>query len=176
MRVRDVSNPVSARRAFHLTRATDSAGDNPQDAVPAGPGPQVSSPSHLYPSISTERIMRAVEQQRRISQQLEDLRIQQRQRTAFLRAAGLKWVVAIYGVCGGLALLSLLLLIARPGLLARALDALGGVIAFLLMLEESIKQGLALIPLSSWLLSGAALLVVLMMGLWVRLMRPPKEA
>jgi hypothetical protein len=119
--------------------------------------------------------MRAVEQQRRISQQLEDLRIQQRRRTAFLRAAGLKWVVAIYGLFGGLALVALLLLITQPELLARTLAALGGGIAFLLMLEESIQQGLALIPLSNWLLSGATLLVVCMMGLWVRLMRPPKE-
>jgi hypothetical protein len=30
--------------------------------------------------------------------------------------------------------------------------------------------------LSNWLLSGMALVVVLMMGLWVRLMRYPKEA
>jgi hypothetical protein len=120
--------------------------------------------------------MRAVEQQRRVSQQLEDLRIQQRQRTAFLHAAGIKWIMAVYGISGGLALVFILLLIVQPGLLGRILSVLGGGIAFLLMLEESVRQGLAPVPLSNWLLSGAALLVVLMMGLWVRLMRPPKEA
>lgn len=177
MRVRDVRDQLSARRALRLIRATE------RDTGPGGSGrnwsgeqPQVGSPSHMYPSISTERIMRAVEQQRRISQQLEDLRVQQRQRTAFLRTAGLKWIVALYSLSGGLALLFILLLIARPELLAHALDALSGGIAFLLVLEESIQQGLELIPLSNWLLSAAALLVVLMMGLWVRLMRPPKEA
>jgi hypothetical protein len=44
------------------------------------------------------------------------------------------------------------------------------------MVEEEIKLGLSLIPSSSWLLSGAALVIVLMMGLWVRLMRYPQEA
>jgi hypothetical protein len=178
MRVRDVRNLLSAQRAFHPTRATEHEGSVPEDSVrdSLGEPSQISSPSRLYPGISTERIMRAVEQQRRVSQQLEDLRIQQRQRTAFLHAAGVKWIMAIYSVSGGLALVFILLLIVQPGLLARTLSVLGGGIAFLLMLEESIRQGLAPVPLSNWLLSGVALLVVLMTGLWVRLMRPPKEA
>ncbi|HEY1353751.1 MAG TPA: hypothetical protein VGF67_29425 [Ktedonobacteraceae bacterium] len=178
MRVRDVRNLLSAQRAFHPTRTTEHEGSDPGDSACDHPGrpSQISSPSRLYPGISTERIMRAVEQQRRVSQQLEDLRIQQRQRTAFLHAAGIKWIMAVYGISGGLALVFILLLIVQPGLLGRILSVLGGGIAFLLMLEESVRQGLAPVPLSNWLLSGAALLVVLMMGLWVRLMRPPKEA
>lgn len=178
MRVRDVRNQFSARRASHRTRPTRHEGKNSTGSLHTRPGeqPHVSSPSRLYPAISTERIMQAVEQQRRISQQLEDLRTQQRQRTAFLRTTGLKWIAALCGVSGVLALTFLILLIVQPGLLARTLDALGGVIGFLVMLEESIRQELALIPLSNWLLSGAALLVVLMMVLWVRLMRPPREA
>ncbi len=178
MRVRDVRNKLSTQRASHLTRSTKHEKHNPADSLRTRPGeqPQIHSPSRLYPGISTERIMQAVEQQRRISQQLENLRIQQRQRTAFLRTTGVKWMAALCGVFGGLALTFIILLIVRPGLLARTLDALGGVIGFLVMLEESIRQELVLIPLSNWLLSGAALLVVLMMGLWVKLMRPPREA
>lgn len=178
MRVRDVRNQLSTQRASHLTRSTKHEENNAADSLRTRPGeqPHVNSPSRLYPCISTERIMQAVEQQRRISQQLEDLRTQQRQRTAFLRTTGLKWMATLCGVSGMLALTFMILLIVQPGLLARALDALGGVIGFLVMLEEDIRQELALIPLSNWLLSGAALLVVLMMGLWVRLMRPPREA
>jgi hypothetical protein len=178
MRVRDVRNQLSAQRASHLTELPGREEKRSADPTPNRPGEQLppSSPSRLYPSISTERIMQAVERQRRISQQLEDLRTQQRQRTAFLRTTGLKWIVALCGVFGALALIFLLLLIVRPGLLARTLDALGGVIALLLALEEGIRRGLALIPVGNWLLSGAALAVVLMMGLWVKLMRPPREA
>src|SRR5579885_211562 len=178
MRVRDVRNQLSAQRASHLTGSPRNEEKNSADPARNRPGEQsqISSPSRLYSSISTERIMQAVEQQRRISQQLEDLRTQQRQRTAFLRTTGLKWIAALCGVSGVLALTFLLLLIVRPGLLARTLDALGGAIALLLVLEESIRRELALIPLSNWLLSGAALAVVLMMGLWVKLMRPPREA
>src|SRR5690348_4284819 len=42
-------------------------------------------PYRAFSSISTERIMRAVERQKRITQQLEDLRTQQRSRVARLR-------------------------------------------------------------------------------------------
>lgn len=178
MRVHDVKDQLSAQRASHPTRSTEHEERDSEDSLHTRPGeqPRVSSPSHLYPGISTERIMQAVDQQRRVSQQLEDLRTQQRQRTAFLRTTGLKWMAALCGVSGVLALTFMILLIVQPGLLARTLDALGGVIGFLLVFEESIRQELAVIPLSNWLLSGTALLVVLMMGLWVRLMRPPREA
>jgi len=178
MRVRDERNQLSTQHACHLARTGEQQNLDLQDSSYGQPAEQVQvdSPACVYPSISTERIMRAVEQQRQVSRQLEDLRVQQRQRTAVLRAAGLPWIVAVSGLLGGLALLALLLLITQPELQTRALAALGGAIAFLLMLEESIQQGLAFIPLNNWLLSGAALLMVGMMGLWLRLMRPPKEA
>jgi hypothetical protein len=178
MRVRDVRDQLSAQRASHpggLARNEEQKAADPA-ANRSGEPLQISSPSRLYPSISTERIMQAVERQRRISQQLEDLRTQQRKRTAFLRTTGWKWIAALCGGCGVLALVFLFLLIVQPGLLARTLDALGGAIALLLVLEESIRRELAFIPVSNWLLSGAALAVVLMMGLWVKLMRPPREA
>lgn len=175
MRVRD-ERKLSTQHACHLTRTGEQQNQDLQDVSYGQPAGQERSPSCGYPGISTARIMQAVEQQRQISRQLEDLRVQQRRRTAFLRAAGLPWMVAVSGFFGGLALLTLLLLITQPELQTRTLAALGGVIAFLLMLEESIQQGLAFVPLNNWLLSGAALLMVGMMGLWLRLMRPPKEA
>lgn len=125
--------------------------------------------------ISTERIMQAVEEQRRVSQQLEDLRTQQKQRTAHLRTAGLKLIGVLWGFCGVLVGGFIILLIVQPALLDRTLNSLDDSIAVLVALKEQIKLGLSLIPSSSWLLSAAALAVVLMMGLWIRLMRHPKD-
>lgn len=182
MRSSDAKDQFTTSRAAHLARSTENNGENDLNHCDSSqesreqPSPSVTPASHLYPSISTERIMQAVEQQRRVSQQLEDLRAQQKQRTAFLRTTGLKFLAALCGVCGVLAVAFVILLIVRPELLARTLDALSGGIAALLMAEEEIKLGLSLIPSSSWLLSGAALVIVLMMGLWVRLMRYPQEA
>jgi hypothetical protein len=119
--------------------------------------------------------MQAVEEQRRVSQQLEDLRLQQRQRTAQLRTTGLKLMGALWCLIAALTSGFVLLLILRPTLLERTLNSLDDSIAFLVMLGEQIKQGLALIPSSSWILSVAALIVVLLMGLWIRLMRYPQE-
>jgi hypothetical protein len=181
MRSRDAKDQFTTSRAAHLARSTESNGGNDLNHCDSSqgsceqPSPSVTPASRLYPTISTERIMQAVEQQRRVSQQLEDLRAQQKQRTAILRTTGLKFLAALCGACGVLAVAFVILLIVRPDLLARTLDALSGGIAALLMAEEEIKLGLSLIPSSSWLLSGAALVIVLMMGLWVRLMRYPQE-
>jgi membrane-associated PAP2 superfamily phosphatase len=119
--------------------------------------------------------MQAVEEQRRVSQQLEDLRQQQQQRTAHLSRAGLKFIVVLWCLWGTLAGAFVLLLFLEPVLLDRTLNSLSDGIAFLIMVGEQVKLELSLIPSSSWLLSVAALAVVLMMGLWIRLMRYPQE-
>jgi hypothetical protein len=119
--------------------------------------------------------MQAVEEQRRVSQQLEDLRLQQKQRTAHLSSAGLKFIGVLWCVSGALAGGFILLLIMIPALLDRTLNSLDDSIAVLVMLAEQIKLELALIPSSNWMLSAAALVVVLMMGLWIRLMRHPQD-
>lgn len=175
MRWRDAKNKSAIARASQPARSKGQAEAAGFLAHESGQRPAVVPPSRLYPCISTERIMRAVEHQRRISQQLEDLRTQQKQRTAFLRTTGLKCIAILCGIVGLLGSAFLILLFVRPDLLERVLDALSGAIATLLLLEESIGQGLAQIPIGSWLISGAALLVVLMMALWVRLMRVPQE-
>lgn len=172
MRWRDAKN----RAASRASRSEEQTKTGASQDYEMGQQPTMLSPSRVYPGISTERIMQAVEQQRRVSQQLEDLRLQQKQRTAFLRTTGLKCIALFCGLFSVLGGAFLLLLIARPDLLERVLDALSGVIAMLLALGENTRRALAQVPLNSWLLSGAALLVVLMMGLWVRLMRYPQEA
>lgn len=175
MRWRDAKSWSAVSRAARSSRSREQEEANTANRE-GGEQPEMIAPSHLYPSISTERIMQAVEQQRRISQQLEDLRLQQKQRTAFLRTTGLKCIALLCGVLAMLGSAFVFLLFTRPDLLERVLDTLSGAIAWLFALGDSVRQELAQIPLNSWLLSGAALLVVLMMGLWVRLMRYPQEA
>lgn len=174
MRCHDAKHGVSVQDGAHVGLPAERAEDGSHEQgqpVFIGSAP----PPHLYPSISTERIMHAVERQRRITAQLDDLRAQQRQHAAILRTAGLKilaWGSLVLGVLIG----SLVFLFAlQPLTLARALGLFSGFIALLLALGESLQASLSLIPAHSWLLSAAALAVVLMMALWLYLMRYPRE-
>ncbi len=171
MRCRDLKQWLTVRHASdsvrsekdHTTRSTGSHEPSPQEE-------KQSEPHH--PSISTARIMQAVEQQRRISQQLEDLHIQQVQRTAILRTKGLKvsvgLVISIWIVSIALTILSII----QPQILAPLRDGT----VLLVALAESTSRTIRLIPSNGWIFSGAALVFVLMMALWLRLMRYPREA
>ena len=176
MRCHDTHDQPVVQRDSHLAQPAETKAEETRNHASSYEQPLLTPPSHFYPSISTERIMKAVEQQRRISQQLEDLRAQQKRRTARLRTTGLKWIAALCFAFGALATAFTILLLVRPALFERTMALLSDGIATLLVIEESIRLELSLIPASSWLLSVAALLVVLMMGMWVRLMRPPREA
>lgn len=179
MRSREANDRIIGQRAEHRIWPAESTEEQQSSDCNANRKPSaqppMTPPSRMYPGISTERIMRAVDQQRRVSQQLEDLRTQQKRRTALLRTKGLKCIGTLCCAFGILAAGFVLLLIMQPALLDRTLNLLNDGIATLVMVEESIKLGLALIPSSSWLFSAAALAVVLMMGLWIRLMRHPQE-
>jgi hypothetical protein len=133
-------------------------------------------PFRLYSSISTERIMRAVELQRRITQQLEDLRVQQQTRIARLRILNPSFVALASIIIGLLLLFLLALLIFQTDLLIKALTLLSGGIDALVVLGQYLQTGLSLIIRDNWLLSGMALILVIMMGIWLRLMRHPQEA
>jgi hypothetical protein len=52
----------------------------------------------------------------------------------------------------------------------------GGIIDIFIILAQYLQEGLTLLTYNSWLLSGMALAVVVMMGMWLRLMRSPQEA
>jgi hypothetical protein len=120
--------------------------------------------------------MRAVEQQRRITQQLDHLHTQQQQRTACLRKTGLKltiWLLLLIGLLAtGLGVWSVF----QPEILARTLARLGDIVAILVMVIEDLRTGLSLVPSNSWLLSVAALAFVVLLGVWLRLMRSPQDA
>jgi Putative zinc-finger len=134
------------------------------------------APFRLYSSISTERIMRAVELQKHITQQLEDLRVQQQARIARLRILNPRFVALASIIIGLLLLFLVALLIFQTDLLIKALALLSGGIDALVVLGQYLQTGLSLIIHDNWLLSGMALILVIMMGLWLRLMRHPQEA
>ncbi len=129
-----------------------------------------------FTSIPTERIMRAVERQQRITQQLEDLRTQQRTRIARLGIFTPRFAAFTY-LTMGLILLSLLaLFIFNTDLMVNVLALVSDVIDALVMLAQYLQTGLALAIHDNWLLSAMALVLVIMMGMWLRLMRHPQEA
>jgi anti-sigma factor RsiW len=135
------------------------------------------TPSYrAFNSISTERIMRAVERQKRITQQLEDLRTQQRTRVAGLRIFTPRFAALTYLTIGLISLSLLALFIFNPDLVVSVLSLLSDVIDALVTLAQYVQSGLELLVQDNWLLSGMALVLVILMGMWLRLMRHPQEA
>ena len=135
------------------------------------------TPSYrAFNSISTERIMRAVERQKRITQQLEDLRTQQRTRVARLRIFTPRFAALTYVTIGLISLSLLALFIFNADLVMSVLSLLSDVIDALVTLAQYVQTGLALLVHDNWLLSGMALVLVILMGMWLRLMRHPQEA
>jgi len=130
----------------------------------------------LYSSISTERIMMAVERQRRITAQLEDIRTQQQTRIARLHVVGPTVVAIIFFSIGCVPLLLLGLTIFRPDLLVRLLSLLGDGIDTLIVLAQYLQSGLLFVTRDNWLMSGLALAFVILMGMWLRLMRHPQKS
>jgi hypothetical protein len=120
--------------------------------------------------------MRAVERQRRITEQLEDLRTQQRARIARLRIFSSKFAAFTYLTIGLISLSLLTLLIFNTDLVVNVLASLSGVIDTLVALAQYLQSGLALVLRENWLLSAMALVLVIMIGMWLRLMRHPQEA
>ena len=132
--------------------------------------------TRMYSSLSTDRIMRAVERQIRITRQLEDLRAQQQTRIARLRIFNPKFAVLAYLVVGLLSLSLLALFIFQTDLVVKALALLSDGIDALIVPVQYLQTGLVFITRDNWLLSGIALILVVLMGMWLRLMRYPREA
>jgi hypothetical protein len=128
-----------------------------------------------YQPISTGRIMQAVQEQRQITRQLEDIRIQQKTRLARLRI--LPPLIALaFSSIGGLAVLVLGLAFFQPGVLVNILGLVGDGIEVVFLVVQYLQTGLELITRNNVILSGIALVLVVMMGMWLRLMRNPREA
>lgn len=119
--------------------------------------------------------MRAVQQQQRISRQLEDLRQQQQQRVQRLRPVGAAIAaLGLFTLCS-IPLLLLAFMIVQTDQAVALLALLNNVIDALMIVAQYIQAGLILVTRNSWLLSGMALLVVIMVAMWLYLMRPPQE-
>lgn len=133
------------------------------------------SPSYARSGISTERIMMAIQQQKRITQQLEDIRLQQRSREARLRIIGPLLVVVVISILGGMPLLLLAAAIFQPDLMVKTLTWLSDAVGMLIILAQYVQAGLLLVTRNNLLLSGLAFVLVVMMAMWLRLMRHPQE-
>ena len=135
------------------------------------------SPStRMFTSISTERIMQAVERQQRITEQFEDLRKQQKTRIARMRIFTPRYATLAYLGMGFILLLLLSMLIFNTDTVINILESFGGVIDTLVILAQYLQTGLAFVLKQNWLLSAIALVLVIMLGMWLRLMRHPHEA
>ena len=130
----------------------------------------------VYSSISTERIMLAVQQQKRISQQLEDIRTQQRSRMARMGVVGAPLVAITLFTLVSFPLLLLALAILQPDLLGQTLPLLSDIVGVLIVLAQYFQAGLTIITQDNRLLLGMAFILVIMMGMWLRLMRHPQGA
>jgi hypothetical protein len=120
--------------------------------------------------------MRAVEQQKRITNQLESLQAQQQARLARVRKAGTKVIGMIFLLATVATLGLLALFVFQPDLFLAVLSFSSGVIDIAMQVLRYLSSGFVLIIGQGWLLSGAALVVVVMLGIWLRLMRAPREA
>jgi hypothetical protein len=136
----------------------------------------VHSPTtRMFTSVSTERIMQAVERQKRITEQFEGLRNQQKTRIARMRIFTPRYATLIYLGIGFISLFLLGMLIFNTDTVINFLESFGGVIDTLVILAQYLQSGLALVLKQEWLLSAIALVLVIMMGMWLRLMRHPRE-
>jgi hypothetical protein len=127
-------------------------------------------------SVSTDKIMLAIQQQQRVTQQLEDIRKQQQSRVAQLRSVGAVITAITFFTLSSIPLLLLAIAIIQVDLIVRAIAPLNGVIDALIIGSEYLQAGAVLVSRDNWLLSGVAFAVVVMMGMWLRLMRHPQEA
>jgi anti-sigma factor RsiW len=130
----------------------------------------------VHRSISTDTIMLAVQQQARISQQLEDIQQQQQKRVEKLKPAGTAFAALGFFALSTIPLLVLAITIVQTDLVVQALALLNGAIDALIILAEYLVKGLIVLSRNNWLLSAVGLSVVIMMGMWLRLMRHPQEA
>jgi anti-sigma factor RsiW len=136
----------------------------------------ISTPRRVRRSISTDSIMLAVQQHKQISQELEDLHEQQQTRIARLKPAGTAFVALGFFTLSTIPLLVLAITIVQTDLMVQALALFNGVIDALIILTEYMFSGLNMLSRNGWLLSGVAFSMVIMMGMWLRLMRHPQEA
>ena len=139
------------------------------DAQPASPGLGACS------SISTERIMLAIQDRKRVTDQIENLRTQQRSRVDRIRPTAFALAALTLLTISSIPLLVIALTIIQPDLFVQSLNLVGDGPGILIVLAQYLQAGLTVAARNNWLLSAVAFAVVIMMGIWIRLMRYPQE-
>jgi len=130
----------------------------------------------VHASISTNQIMQAVKQQQHITQQLEELRQQQCLRIDRIRTIGAAGIALGIFTLSSIPLILLALLFLQADIVMNTLSLLNGVVDVFFILIQYLQNGLTMLTYNTWLLSAMALAMVVLMGMWLRLMRPPQEA
>ena len=95
---------------------------------------------------------------------------------ARMRVIGLPLAAIAFFTLGSIPLLLLALIIVQPDWLVNTISLLGGVVYALIVLAQYLQAGLMFITRDNMLLLGVAFVLVVMMGMWLRLMRHPQEA
>ena len=93
-----------------------------------------------------------------------------------MRVIGLPLAAITFFTLGSIPLLLLALIIVQPDWLVNTISLLGGVVYALIVLAQYLQAGLMFITHDNKLLLGVAFVLVVMMGMWLRLMRHPREA
>jgi Putative zinc-finger len=132
-------------------------------------------PVHIAATISTNSIMQAIQQQKRVTDQLDHIHTQQLTRIESMKTVGAASVALGLFTLSSIPLLVVAIAIVQTDLVLKALTLCNGVIDLFIILAQYLQTGLTLVTRDNWLLSGVALGVVIMMGMWLRLMRSPQE-
>ncbi len=122
--------------------------------------------------VSTSSIMLAVQRQTQISQQVVRIQHQQQYRVAQMRTGGLAFAVLAFLALGSVPLLLLTIMFVETDTMVNILSFLRSIIDVFYVLALSLQTALIVVTHNNLLLSLLAFAVVLMMGMWIRLMRP----
>jgi hypothetical protein len=85
-------------------------------------------------------------------------------------------VAIIFFTIGCVPLLLFAVTVFQPDLLVKLLSLPGDGIDSLIVLAQFLQVGLLLVTRDNWLMSGMALVFVILIGMWLRLMRHPQES
>lgn len=136
---------------------------------------EVVTPPVIRASISTAQIMQAVQLRKHITQQLEQIRCQQHTRMERLRPIGAISLAIGLFTLSSIPLICFAMLILGNDFAGRVLLLLSGIIDIVIIVAQSLQEELILLAHNNWLLPVLAFVVVVMMGMWLRLMRYPQE-
>jgi predicted anti-sigma-YlaC factor YlaD len=137
---------------------------------------QPSSVQRVYSSISTERIMQAVAQEKFAAKQVEAMRVQQQRRMVQQRSIVLPTLLIFAFTLLVIPLLLATVAMIEPDMVANMPPALSGLIYMIMLGVQYLHTGSTLITKDTALLVIGALALVIMVGMWLRLMRNPRQA